>query len=73
MAIEQFKDVITATEKQRATRAGIEGMLPLLDSLAGTNAAEIAALVPNVIGHLADDARLVGPHWQCLNAPGIEL
>lgn len=72
MAIEQLKDVIAAAERLPTMRTGIEGMLPLLDSLAGTNAAEIAALVPNVIGHLADDARLVGPLWQCLNAPGIE-
>lgn len=73
MAIEQLKGVIVATERLLTLRPGIEGMLPLLDSLAGTNAAEIAALVPNVIRHLADDARLVGPLWQCLNAPDIEL
>jgi NACHT domain len=55
-----------------AAGTSIDGMLPLLESLAGTNAGEIAALVPHVIGDLPDDPRLVGPLWQCLSAAGIE-
>lgn len=74
MAIEQLKDVITASGALFfATSEGVDGMLPLLDSLAGTNAAEIAGLVPAVIAQMPDDPRLVGPLWQCLNASGIEL
>lgn len=50
----------------------VDGMMPMLSSLAGTNAAKIAALVPRVIADLPDDPRLVEPLWRCLAAPGIE-
>jgi hypothetical protein len=50
----------------------VEGVLPLLDSLAGTNAARIAALVPRAIEQVPDDPRLVAPLWRCLSTPGIE-
>ena len=50
----------------------VEATLPLLGSLAGTNAAEIAELVPETIENVADDPRLVEPLWRCLAAPGIE-
>ena len=73
MAIERLKNVLSTTEELPEISSRIEGMLPFLDSLAGANAAEIAVFVPNVIRRLADDARLVGPLWQCLNAPEIEL
>jgi hypothetical protein len=74
MAVEEFKQFITESEGGfSAVSTGIEGMLPLLESIASTNAGEIAALVPQVIENLADDPRLVGPLWQCLNANGIEL
>jgi hypothetical protein len=51
---------------------GIEEMLPLLDSLTRTNAADIAAVLPPVIDRVPDDPRLVRPLWQCLNADGFE-
>jgi hypothetical protein len=54
-----------------AIRPDADSMLPLLNSLAGTNAAEIAVLVPQLVG-LPDDPRLVEPLWRCLTAPGIE-
>lgn len=55
-----------------AGRADVDALLPLLGSLAGTNAAQIAALVPRIIAPLPDDPRLVEPLWRCLTAPGIE-
>ena len=74
MAIEELKRFI-ADSRGTASTAGtsIDGMLPLLESLAGTNAGEIAALVPQVIRDLPDDPRLVAPLWQCLSADGTEL
>ena len=51
---------------------GIEEMLPLLESLTRTNAADIAAVLPSVIDRVPDDPRLVRPLWQCLNAEGFE-
>jgi hypothetical protein len=50
----------------------IEGMLPLLASLAGTDAGRIAALVPQIIERIPNDPRLVEPLWRCLAASGIE-
>lgn len=50
----------------------VDSLLPLLNSLAGTNAAEIAGLVPAIIEQIPDDPRLVDPLWRCLAAPGIE-
>lgn len=50
----------------------VDGMLPLLGSLAGSNAGRIAALVPKIVAHIPDDPRLVEPLWRCLAAPGIE-
>jgi hypothetical protein len=50
----------------------IEEMLPLLDSLTRTNAADIAAVLPSVMDRVPDDPRLVRPLWQCLNADGFE-
>lgn len=50
----------------------VDGMLPLLGSLAGSNAARIAALVPEIVANIPDDPRLVEPLWRCLAAPGIE-
>ena len=55
-----------------AVTADVDGMLPLLNSLAGTNAAQIAALVPQIVSNLPDDPRLVEPLWRCLTAPSIE-
>jgi NACHT domain len=50
----------------------VDGMLSLLRSLAGSNAARIAALVPEFAANIPDDPRLVEPLWQCLAAPDIE-
>ena len=50
----------------------VEEMLPLLDSLTRTNAADIAAVLPAVIDQVPDDPRLMRPLWQCLNAEGFE-
>jgi hypothetical protein len=74
MAIDQLKAFIAdSVDAFSAAGATIEAMLPLLQSLAVTNASEIAALVPQVIRNLPDDQRLVGPLWQSLRADGIEL
>jgi hypothetical protein len=74
MAVEVLKRFLTESEVTFfAMGTGAEGMLPLLESIASTNAAEIAALVPQIIENLPDDPRLVGPLWQCLNTSGIEV
>jgi hypothetical protein len=49
----------------------IDEMLPLLDSLSRTNAADIAAVLPAIIDRLPDDPRLVRPLWRCLDTDGI--
>ncbi|HLK01834.1 MAG TPA: NACHT domain-containing protein [Streptosporangiaceae bacterium] len=73
MAISELKRFITDSRDAFSTAGtSIDGMLPLLESLADTNAGEIAALVPHVIRDLPNDPRLVGPLWQCLSADGIE-
>lgn len=73
MAIDELKRFITHSRETVSTAGtSIDGILPLLESLADTNAGEIAALVPHVIRDLHDDPRLVGPLWQCLSADGIE-
>jgi hypothetical protein len=51
----------------------IDGALPVLQALAGTNAAKIASLVPALAATIPDDPRIVGILWRCLTAPRIEL
>jgi hypothetical protein len=73
MAIARLRTALTAPGNTLSiVNADVDGLLPLLNSLAGTNAAEIAALVPRIIADLPDDPRLVEPLWRCLTAPGIE-
>lgn len=73
LAIGRLRDVlVNSGHTLSAGSADVDGMLPLLGSLAGTNAAQIAALVPQIIAPLPDDPRLVEPLWRCLTAPGIE-
>lgn len=73
MAVRRLEKTITDPNASLAALSGdIEGVLPLLNALAGTNAARIAALVPRVIDRIPDDPRLVEPLWRCLTAPGIE-
>ena len=73
LAIDRLQDALTRSGYTlSAGSADVDGMLPLLGSLAGTNAAQIAALVPRIIADLPDDPRLVEPLWRCLTAPGIE-
>jgi hypothetical protein len=57
---------------RRAFKGDVEGMLPLLGALAGSNAARIAALVPQIVAGVPDDPRLVEPLWRCLIVAGIE-
>jgi hypothetical protein len=72
-AIERLEVAVMATDGLfSATDVSIDGMLPLLRSLASTNAAKIATMVPRVASALPDDTRLVGPLWQCLRADGME-
>jgi hypothetical protein len=53
MAINELTRFIADSPDAFSTAGtSIDGMLPLLESLAGTNAGEIAALVPHVIGDL---------------------
>jgi hypothetical protein len=73
MAIERLRTALTASGSTLSTsNADVDGLLPLLNSLVGTNAAEIAAIVPQIIAGLPNDPRLVEPLWRCLTAPGIE-
>ncbi|GAA4712553.1 NACHT domain-containing protein [Phytohabitans rumicis] len=73
MAVHRLATTLTdPTVDLRALRDDIDGLLPLLSALAGTNAARIAGLVPRVISRAPDDPRLVEPLWRCLTAPGIE-
>jgi hypothetical protein len=73
MAVERLRDAITHSRDVFMTASSSAGdLLPLLETIAGTNAAEIAALVPQIMRNLPDDPRLVGPLWQCLSADGIE-
>jgi hypothetical protein len=55
-----------------AASVGTDEMLPLLESLASTNAADIVAVLPPVLSRLPDDPRLVAPLWKCLSADGVE-
>jgi hypothetical protein len=74
MAISHLKNfLIRSAGTSFSAGVGVDGMLPVLESLADADAAEIAALVPQVIRNLPNDPRLVGPLWRCLNAHGIEL
>src|SRR5262249_20586147 len=73
MAIDRLRQVLTGPGDPMVFAYGdVDAMLPLLNSLAGTNAAEIAGLVPQIIEQVPDDPRLVDPLWRCLAAPGIE-
>ncbi len=73
MAIDQLGQALSRTDSLLLVIGGdVEAMLPLLNSLAGTNAAQIAGLVPQIVEHVPDDPRLVEPLWRCLTAPGIE-
>ncbi|MGN9906569.1 NACHT domain-containing protein [Phytohabitans sp. LJ34] len=73
MAVQRLEKTITDPNASLAALSGdIDGVLPLLNALAGTNAARIAALVPRVIDRIPDDPRLVEPLWRCLTAPGID-
>jgi hypothetical protein len=72
LAIGRLRDTLINSAHTLSAAADVDGMLPLLGSLAGTNAAQIAALVPQIISPLPEDPRLVEPLWRCLTAPGIE-
>jgi hypothetical protein len=50
----------------------IDGAFPVLQALAGANAAKIASLVPALAANIPDDPRVVGILWRCLTAPSIE-
>jgi hypothetical protein len=73
MAISRLAEALARPDSPLSALSGeVSAMLPILGSLAGTNAAQIAALVPQIIEHVPDDPRLVDPLWRCLAAPGIE-
>jgi len=77
MAIARLKELIKeklagGTGDFSARRANVEGMLPLLGSLAATDGDEIAAYVPEAIRDLPDDPRMVRPLWECLFLMGID-
>jgi NACHT domain len=65
-------DLVTRPEPVRSFGGEVDGTLRVLDALAGTSAAKIAALVPALAASVPDDPRLVGILWRCLVAPGIE-
>jgi hypothetical protein len=73
MAIDTLRQALSGEHPHLSVISGdIDSVLPLLNSLAGTNAAEIASLVPEIIRYVPSDPRLVEPLWRCLVAPGIE-
>lgn len=74
MAVGKLEAQLLASmgEVTSAFSGDVEGMLPLLRSLAGSNTARIAALVPEIVANIPDDPRLVEPLWRCLAAPEIE-
>jgi hypothetical protein len=73
MAIHRLRTALTTQGSALAiANADVDGLLPLLNSLVGTNAAEIAAIVPQIVADLPDDPRLMEPLWHCLTAPDIE-
>jgi hypothetical protein len=73
MAIDRLRRVLAGPDSPLSAIIGeVDTLLPLLNSLAGTNAAEIAGLVPAIIAQIPDDPRLVEPLWRCLAAPGVE-
>ena len=73
IAIDRLEKALARSDSPLSAISGeIDGFLPLLSSLAGTNAAQIAALVPQVTDQIPNDPRLVEPLWRCLAAPGIE-
>jgi len=72
MAVERLSRAIHSRDVFPPTSASVDDMLPLLETIADTNAAEIAGLMPHTIRLLPDDPRLVKPLWQCLGADGIE-
>jgi hypothetical protein len=73
MAIGQLEQVLSSPNSPLSAISGdVDALLPLLGSLAGTNAAQIAGMVPQLIQHVPDDPRLVEPLWRCLTAPEID-
>ncbi len=73
MAIDELRAALLSPDSPLYGLSGeVDALLPLLDSLAGTNAADVAALMPGLLAQVPDDPRLVAPLWRCLAAPGIE-
>jgi len=72
MAVKRLSDAITSGSVLSTVNANTDSLLPLLETIASTNAADIAALVPHIISNLPDNPRLVGPLWRCLSADAIE-
>jgi len=73
IAINRLKQVLSGPGSPLSAISGeVDALLPLLNSLAGSNAAEIAEFVPQIIEHIPDDPRLVEPLWRCLTIQGIE-
>ncbi|MGH3941400.1 MAG: NACHT domain-containing protein [Pseudonocardiaceae bacterium] len=74
MAVDRLETQLSASIDvvSSAFSGDVDGMLPLLGSLAGSNAARIAALVPRIVASIPDDPRLVEPLWRCLAASEIE-
>lgn len=73
MAIDALRAALLSPDSPLSGLSGeVDALLPLLDSLAGTNVADIAAMMPGTLAQVPDDPRLVAPLWRCLAAPGIE-
>jgi len=73
LAISRLKAAILAPDGPfAAVGMSIDELLPLLESLASTNVADIVAILPPVLSRLPDDPRLVAPLWKCLSADGVE-
>lgn len=73
MAITRLKAAILAPDGPLGTAStSIDEMLPLLESLASTNAADIVAVLPTVLDQVPDDPRMVAPLWKCLGADGAD-
>ena len=68
-----IRSILERSDLVSVVRSDSEGALRLLQALADTDAVEIAAVVPALLGAVSiDDERAVDVLWRCLAAPGIE-
>jgi len=73
MAVGRLQDELSSGGSQvLSISAEVDAVVPLLDSLVGTNDPDVVALVPQLVENLTDDPRLAEPLWKCLAVPGVQ-